>query len=187
MFFAPKAYEENLRTSRHLITSPPTWPDFYRRAQQYEERLQSNRLLLYQDQLQLNSKNFLTEDPDTLLDDPDTLPELKDSSNLGISENKTITNGTGKPIFSSHRPNHPEYDSDTNGLLQTWPLWTLAFYDDEKKNIDFGSKLKEMVVRWHHEASINYGLSNIKRLMLPLLVLESPALLQKTEEEEDLL
>ena len=58
---------------------------------------------------------------------------------------------------------------------------------DEKKNIDFGSKLKEMVVRWHHEASINYGLSNIKRLMLPLLVLESPALLQKTEEEEDLL
>ena len=44
-----------------------------------------------------------------------------------------------------------------------------------------------MVVRWHHEASINYGLSNIKRLMLPLLVLESPALLQKTEEEEDLL
>ena len=49
MFFAPKAYEENLRTSRHLITSPPTWPDFYRRAQQYEETLQSNRLLLYKD------------------------------------------------------------------------------------------------------------------------------------------
>ena len=37
--------------------------------------------------------------------------------------------------------------------------------------------------RWHHEASINYGLSNIKRLMLPLLVLESPALPQKTEQD----
>ena len=54
---------------------------------------------------------------------------------------------------------------------------------DEERNIDFGSKLKEIVERWHHEASINYGLSNIKRLMLPLLVLESPALPQKTEQD----
>ena len=30
-----------------------------------------------------------------------------------------------------------------------------------------------MVKRWLHEASINYGVSNIKRLMLPLLVLET--------------
>ena len=30
-----------------------------------------------------------------------------------------------------------------------------------------------MVNRWLYEASINYGVSNIKRLMLPLLVLET--------------
>ena len=30
-----------------------------------------------------------------------------------------------------------------------------------------------MLERWHHEASINYGVANIKRLMLPLLVVET--------------
>ena len=50
---------------------------------------------------------------------------------------------------------------------------TSFIYSDETKNTGFGNKLHEMVNRWLHEASINYGVSNIKRLMLPLLVLET--------------
>lgn len=57
-------------------------------------------------------------------------------------------------------------------IIRISNIKTVAYFSDAKLNVGFEERLFQILSDWIFEASISFGLGNLQRLSLPLLIIE---------------